>query len=118
MKNIFNVTEYGVRADRPDMLQTEAIQKVIDIAAKKGGTVYFPQGHYCSGSLFFKKGTLFAHYILINGLCRCFAGSHGEDDGCGARYGVTACINTLMSGKVLLVNYDTATLVGFKSLCR
>lgn len=57
MKNIFNVTEYGVRADRPDMIQTEAIQKVIDIAAEKGGTVYFPQGHYCSGSLFFKKGT-------------------------------------------------------------
>ena len=36
MKNIFNVTEYGVRADRPDMIQTEAIQKVIDIAAEKG----------------------------------------------------------------------------------
>lgn len=57
MQNIFNVTEYGVKADRPDIIQTEAIQKVIDIAAEKGGTVYFPQGHYSSGSLFFKKDT-------------------------------------------------------------
>ena len=57
MQNIFNVAEYGVKADRPDIIQTEAIQKVIEIAAEKGGTVYFPQGKYTSGSLFFKKGT-------------------------------------------------------------
>ena len=57
MKNIFNVAEYGVKPDRPDIIQTEAIQKVIDIAAEKGGTVLFPQGNYSSGSLFFKKNT-------------------------------------------------------------
>ena len=57
MENIFNVTEYGVKADRPDIIQTQAIQNVIDIAAQTGGTVYFPQGNYSSGSLFFKKGT-------------------------------------------------------------
>ena len=57
MKKIYNVTEYGVRADRPDIIQTEAIQKVIDIAAETGGTICFPQGNYSSGSLFFKKGT-------------------------------------------------------------
>lgn len=57
MKNVFDVTAHGVKADRPDMVQTEAIQKVIDAAAEDGGTVYFPQGNYCSGSLFFKKGT-------------------------------------------------------------
>ena len=57
MENIFNVTEYGVKADRPDIIQTQAIQNVIDIAVQTGGTVYFPQGNYSSGSLFFKKGT-------------------------------------------------------------
>lgn len=57
MENIFNVTEYGVKAERPDIIQTQAIQNVIDIAAQTGGTVYFPQGNYSSGSLFFKKGT-------------------------------------------------------------
>ena len=57
MQNFFNVTEYGVKPDRPDIIQTEVIQKVIDIAAAKGGTVFFPQGNYKSGSLFFKKGT-------------------------------------------------------------
>ncbi|MBR1965274.1 MAG: right-handed parallel beta-helix repeat-containing protein [Lentisphaeria bacterium] len=57
MKKIFNVAEYNVKPDRPDIIQTEAIQKVIDIAAENGGTVYFPQGNYSSGSLFFKKNT-------------------------------------------------------------
>ncbi|MBE6404732.1 MAG: exopolygalacturonase [Lentisphaerae bacterium] len=57
MKQIFNVTEYGVKADRPDIIQTEAIQKVIDLAGTEGGEIYFPEGRYSSGSLFFKAKT-------------------------------------------------------------
>ena len=57
MKKIFNVTEYGVKPDRPDIIQTEAIQKVIDTAAAEGGVIHFPKGWYTSGSLFFQKGT-------------------------------------------------------------
>ena len=57
MKKIFNVTEYGVKADRPDIIQTDAIQKVIDLAGADGGKIYFPEGRYSSGSLFFKAKT-------------------------------------------------------------
>ena len=57
MKKIFNVTEYGVKADPPDVIQTEAIQKVIDLAAAEGGEICFPEGRYSSGSLFFKENT-------------------------------------------------------------
>lgn len=58
MEQIFNVTEFGVKPDRPDVIQTEVIQNVIDTAAAKGGgVIYFPEGSYSSGSLFFKKGT-------------------------------------------------------------
>ena len=57
MKKIFNVTEYGVKADRPDVIQTEAIQNVIDLAAAEGGEICFPEGRYSSGSLFFKENT-------------------------------------------------------------
>ena len=54
---IFDVTEYGVKADRPEIIQTEAIQRVIDLAGTEGGVIHFPRGHYSSGSLFFKKMT-------------------------------------------------------------
>ena len=57
MKKVFNVTEYGVKPDRPDIIQTEAIQKVIDLAGENGGEIYFPEGRYTSGSLFFKAKT-------------------------------------------------------------
>ena len=36
MKKVFNVTEYGVKPDRPDIIQTEVIQKVIDLAGENG----------------------------------------------------------------------------------
>ena len=51
------VTDYGVRQDSL-LLQTDAIQDVIDLAAEKGGgAVVIPGGTFLSGSLFFKKGT-------------------------------------------------------------
>ncbi len=51
------ITEYGVWNDST-IVQTEAIQKVIDLAASNGGgVIVIPRGTYLSGSLFFKQGT-------------------------------------------------------------
>ena len=51
------ITEYGVKGDST-LLQTEAIQAVIDrCASEGGGVVVIPEGTFLSGSLFFKQGT-------------------------------------------------------------
>lgn len=51
------ITEYGVKNDSM-IVQTDAIQKVIDLAASNGGgVIVIPRGTYLSGSLFFKQGT-------------------------------------------------------------
>ncbi len=51
------LTDYGVRRDST-LLQTEAIQRVIDLAASRGGgVVVIPKGVFLSGSLFFRQGT-------------------------------------------------------------
>lgn len=51
------ITDYGVKDDST-IVQTAAIQGVIDLAAQEGGgIVVIPKGCYLSGSLFFKKGT-------------------------------------------------------------
>lgn len=50
----YNVRRMGVKSG--GSLQTVAIQKVIDQAAKTGGTVVFPAGKYLSGALFFPRG--------------------------------------------------------------
>ena len=53
----FVVTDYGVAADST-IIQTEAIQKVIDTAAEEGGgVVVIPRGTFLSGSLFFRPST-------------------------------------------------------------
>ena len=52
----FVVTDYGVQQDST-LIQTEALQAVIDRAAEQGGVVVIPQGTFLSGSLFFKQGT-------------------------------------------------------------
>lgn len=52
----FIVTEYGVKLDST-ILQTKALQAVIDIAAKEGGVVVIPKGTFLSGSLFFAQNT-------------------------------------------------------------
>ncbi|MDE5841331.1 MAG: hypothetical protein K2H49_10480, partial [Muribaculaceae bacterium] len=52
------VTDLAVYANDSTMLQTEAIQKIIDIAeANGGGRIVFPAGTYLTGALFFKPGT-------------------------------------------------------------
>ena len=51
------ITDYGVLRDST-LLQTEAIQKVIDLAAENGGgTVVVPEGTFLTSSLFFKSRT-------------------------------------------------------------
>lgn len=52
------VTDYGVTATDSTLIQTEAIQRVIDLAAQNGGgVVTIPRGVFLSGSLFFRPGT-------------------------------------------------------------
>lgn len=61
----FIITDYGVLSDST-LVQTEAIQKVIDTAYEAGGgVVVIPSGTFLSGSLFFKSGTHL--YVAENG---------------------------------------------------
>ena len=58
------VTDYGVKTDST-VVQTEALQAVIDRAAQEGGgVVVIPRGTFLSGSLFFKQGT---HLHVVEG---------------------------------------------------
>lgn len=58
------ITDYGVTSDST-AIQTETIQKVIDLASNEGGGVIIvPQGVYLSGALFFKPGT---HLHVVEG---------------------------------------------------
>jgi polygalacturonase len=52
----YTITNYGVKADST-LLQTEAIQKIIDQASKKGGVIIVPKGTFLTGALFFKPNT-------------------------------------------------------------
>lgn len=68
---IYDITKYGVVNDST-VLQTKALQKVIDIASKSGGTVLIPKGVFLSGALFFKPKT---HLFVAEG-----AKLKGSDD--------------------------------------
>lgn len=58
------VTEYGVKNDST-IIQTEALQAIIDKAAKEqGGVIVIPRGTFLSGALFFKQGT---HLLVEEG---------------------------------------------------
>ena len=53
----YNILEYGCSNDS-NIVQTQAIQKVIDTASLNGGgVIVIPKGTFLSGSLFFKQGT-------------------------------------------------------------
>jgi polygalacturonase len=54
-KATFAATKYGAVGDGKT-LNTQALQKAIDAAAKKGGIVTLVPGQYLTGSLFLKKG--------------------------------------------------------------
>lgn len=52
------VTNYGVVDNDSTLIQTEALQAVIDLAADQGGgVIVIPEGTFLSGSLFFKPNT-------------------------------------------------------------
>jgi polygalacturonase len=51
----FSVERFGAKGDGATM-NTAAIQRAIDAAAKGGGTVVFPAGTYLTGSIFVKTG--------------------------------------------------------------
>ena len=53
-KKIFSSNSYGAKGDGATN-STKAIQKAIDEAAKKGGTVTFEKGTYVTGALFVKS---------------------------------------------------------------
>lgn len=53
----FKITDYGVVQDST-IVQTAAIQRVIDLVEKEGGgEIVVPAGTFLSGALFFKPGT-------------------------------------------------------------
>ena len=52
------VTDFGVTANDSNLVQTEQLQQVIDLAAREGGgVIIIPKGTFLSGSLFFKPNT-------------------------------------------------------------
>jgi len=57
------ITDYGVKNDST-LVQTEAIQKIIDMATEKGGVIVIPKGTFLSGALFFKPKT---HLHVVEG---------------------------------------------------
>ena len=59
----FLITDFGAVNDST-LIQTKAIQKAIDAAAKRGGTVVVPSGVWRTGALFFKPKT---HLLLEEG---------------------------------------------------
>ena len=61
--NEFKITDYGVVNDST-IVQTAAIQAVIDKAAEAGGVVVIPEGTYMTGALFFRQGV---HLHLYDG---------------------------------------------------
>ena len=52
------ITEYGVIADSKE-LQTEAIQSVLDLCKKNGGTVVIPHGRFYTAALYLYSNTTF-----------------------------------------------------------
>ena len=60
----YRLDDYGI-ASNPYLVQTEAIQQVIDRAAQEGGgVIVIPEGTYKTGALHFRQGT---HLHLLRG---------------------------------------------------
>ena len=58
----YNVKDFGALGDG-ETYDTSAIQQALDSASKDGGTVYFPQGTYLTGTLYFKSDLS----VIMNG---------------------------------------------------
>ena len=48
--NRYVITDYGV-IPNTDAMQTEAIQRVLDLCREGGGTVVIPKGCFCAAAL-------------------------------------------------------------------
>lgn len=60
----YTITDYGVKNDST-LIQTAAIQHVIDdVAQRGGGVIVIPRGTFLTGALFFRQGT---HLYLEDG---------------------------------------------------
>ncbi len=70
----FNIMDYGAVSDST-ILQTDAIQRAIDAASVRGGTVLVPEGVFLSGALFFKPRT---HLRLADGAVLKGSGNTGD----------------------------------------
>jgi len=57
-KTEFVITDFGAKPDGKT-LNTVAIQKAINAAAKVGGTIIVPAGNFVSGTIFLKSNTVF-----------------------------------------------------------
>lgn len=57
-KNEFIITRFGAKGDAKT-INTVAIQKAIDAAAKVGGTVIIPSGNFMTGTVFLKSNIVF-----------------------------------------------------------
>ncbi|MFJ7214859.1 glycoside hydrolase family 28 protein [Amycolatopsis sp. NPDC098790] len=75
---VFDVTKFGAKGDGRT-LDTAAINRAIDAAATRGGTVYFPAGTYASYSIHLKSNV--ALYLAANAtiLAATPAGGKGYD---------------------------------------
>ncbi|HEY8561968.1 MAG TPA: glycosyl hydrolase family 28 protein [Pyrinomonadaceae bacterium] len=73
-KKIFSANDFGAKPDGATN-STRAIQKAIDEAAKKGGTVAFEKGVYVTGALFLKSNV---HLRVDDGVT--LLASHDESE--------------------------------------
>ena len=63
--DFYNVKDYGAKGDGK-ALDSKAINKAIDAAAKNGGgTVYIPAGNYLSGAIHLKRLYYFMILIMV-----------------------------------------------------
>ncbi len=110
---VFDVTKFGAKGDGR-AIDTAAINRAIDAAATRGGTVYFPAGTYASYSIHLKSNV--ALYLAANAtiLAATPAGGKGYDPaepGAGNPYqdfGHSHWHNSLLWGE----NLENVTIEG------
>lgn len=102
----FVVTDYGVVRDST-VLQTKAIQDVIDAAAANGGTVVIPEGVFLTSSLFFKPHT---HLYLEKGAV--LKGSDDVSDYAVAKVHIEGVIQNYIAALINAYGVDGFTISG------
>ncbi len=102
----FVVTNYGVQPNSAQ-IQTKSIQRVIDLAAKDGGTVVIPKGVFLTSSLFFKSGT---HLYLEEGaVLKC---SDDVSDFAIAQVHIEGVLQPYVAALINAYDVDTFSITG------